>query len=364
MKNDDQMYQSVLSRYAEYQETKKKQRRQTIRRTVPVLACFCFCAVLGLGYWKHFRNLPSIPVQPDYIDETTLETPETTTSTISESASTTLVSDKTEPASTTAPVSNSETERITTTAGIQAQTVTTVVTDATETPTTERSVKQTDTQAPATTPPVSVTQTNTEPPEITSAEPPQKEVTEPIPPEEPADVSAPPIPFADVHAAAEAVSSGDVSAYPPEDRREYRRMFKRMKKDGFLYQVTGTDTVTLRDDLNVYLFPDTLYEDIGIGYYVTFREKNYHIMFYYADDVSIAQTDGIADYLQYRMGRRSDKEINVSGTNVSLHFADNGQTYAGAFIDSDHYFSVNSVVSEEEMIEFIEVFRFEALPLS
>lgn len=151
MKNDDQMYQSVLSRYAEYQETKKKQRRQTIRRTVPVLACFCFCAVLGLGYWKHFRNLPSIPVQPDYIDETTLETPETTTSTVSESASTTLVSDKTEPASTTAPVSNSETERITTTAGIQTQT-TAAVTDASESPVTQQVTgKQTEMQASATT---------------------------------------------------------------------------------------------------------------------------------------------------------------------------------------------------------------------
>lgn len=172
MKNDDQMYQSVLSRYAEYQETKKKQRRQTIRRTVPVLACFCFCAVLGLGYWKHFRNLPSIPVQPDYIDETTLETPETTTSTVSESASTTQVNDKTEPASTTAPVFNSETERITTTAGIQTQTVTTVVTDATETPTTEQVVKQTETQAPATTPSVTYTRPVTELPVVTTEEPP------------------------------------------------------------------------------------------------------------------------------------------------------------------------------------------------
>ena len=47
-----------------------------------------------------------------------------------------------------------------------------------------------------------------------------------------------------------------------------------MKKDGFLYQVTGTDTVTLRDDLNVYLFPDTLYEDIGIG--VTYQNGTYY----------------------------------------------------------------------------------------
>ncbi len=362
MKNDDQMFQSVLSRRNEYRERKNK-RIRAIRRTVPVLACFCLTIALGVGYWNHFRNLPRIPVQPSSIENSTTEKTDTTT--VSTDAHTTVGSEiPSEPASTTVPTTHSDTEHMTTTAGIQTQTVTTVVTDATETPTTEQVVKQTETQAPATTPPVSVTQTNTEPPESASAEPPQREVTEPIPPEEPADVSAPPIPFADIHAAAEAVSSGDVSAYPPEDRSEYRRMFERINKDGFLYQVTGTNTVTVRDDLNVYLFPDTLYEDIGIGYYVTYREKNYHIMFYYADDVSIARTDGIADYLQYRLGRRSDKEINVSGTNVSLHFADNGQTYTGAFIDSDHYYSVNSVVSEEEMIEFIEAFRFEALMLS
>ena len=208
MKNDDQMFQSVLSRRNEYRERKNK-RIRTIRRTVPVLACFCLTIALGVGYWDHFRNLPHIPVQPNIIEEPTIETPDTTTA--STDANTTVGSETpSEPASTTAPTTNSETERMTTTAGKQTQTVTTVVTDATEALKTERSVKQTETQAPATTPPVSVTQTNTEPPEITSAEPPQKEVTEPILPEEPADVSAPPIPFADVHAAAEAVSSGDV----------------------------------------------------------------------------------------------------------------------------------------------------------
>ena len=108
MKNDDQMYQSVLSRYAEYQETKKKNRRQTIRRTVPVLACFCFCAVLGIGYWNHFQKLPNIPVKPDVIEEPTIEVPETTTSMVPESKTTMQVSDKIESASTTAPISNSE----------------------------------------------------------------------------------------------------------------------------------------------------------------------------------------------------------------------------------------------------------------
>ena len=120
MKNDDQMFQSVLSRRNEYRERRKK-RILTIKHTVPVLACFCLCAVLGLGYWNHFRNIPSIPVQPDVIDETTLEVPETTISE-SENISTTQITKQTEPVFTTALTSELETDFITATTSIQTQT--------------------------------------------------------------------------------------------------------------------------------------------------------------------------------------------------------------------------------------------------
>lgn len=105
------------------------------------------------------------------------------------------------------------------------------------------------------------------------------------------------------------------------------------------------------------------YEDVGVGCYVRYKDINYHITFYYADHDLLAQTNSVAEYLQSRIGRRCDKEINVSDYNVSLFFADNGQTYAGAFIDSDHYYTVNTVASEEEMVEFIEALSFEPLPL-
>jgi len=60
MKNDFEMYQSVLSRRDEHRR-KKESRKLVIKRTVPVLACFCFCAVLGLGYWNHAERLHDIP---------------------------------------------------------------------------------------------------------------------------------------------------------------------------------------------------------------------------------------------------------------------------------------------------------------
>lgn len=339
MKNDDQMFQSVLFRRNEYRERKNK-RIRTIRRTVPVLACFCLTIALGVGYWDHFKNLPHIPVQPNIIEEPTVETPDTTTA--STDANTTVGSETpSEPASTTAPTSNSETERMTTTAGVQTQTVTTVVTDATEAPTTEPPVVTTvETQAPIVTEPITTTEW----------------IRPVVPP-------AQPVLFTDISSAIDAINTSDVSSYSEQEQEVYLSMFDRINRDGILYQVNNTDTVSLIEDRGIALFPYAAYEDVGVGCYVRYKDINYHITFYYADHDLLAQTNSIAEYLQSRIGRRSDKEINVADSNVSLFFADNGQTYAGAFIDSDHYYTVNTVASEEEMVEFIEALSFEPLPL-
>ena len=339
MKNDDQMFQSVLFRRNEYRE-RKNRRIRTIRRTVPVLACFCLTIALGVGYWDHFKNLPHIPVQPNIIEEPTVETPDTTTASTDDN---TTVSSETpsEPASTTAPTSNSETERMTTTAGNQAQTVTTVVTDATEAPTTEPPVVTTvETQAPIVTEPITTTEW------IRPVAPPVQ-----------------PVLFTDISSAIDAINTSDVSSYSEQEQEVYLSMFDRINRDGILYQVNNTDTVSLIEDRGIALFPYAAYEDVGVGCYVRYKDINYHITFYYADCDLLAQTNSIAEYLQSRMGRRSDKEINVADSNVSLFFADNGQTYAGAFIDPDHYYTVNTVASEEEMAEFIEALSFEPLPL-
>ena len=365
MKNDDQMFQSVLSRRNEYRERKKK-RIRTIKRTVPVLACFCLTIALGVGYWDHFRNLPHIPVQPNILEEPTIETPDTTTA--STDANTTVISETpSEPASTTAPTLNSETERMTTTAGNQAQTVTTVVTDATETPATEQAAEQTEAPVSVETEPVTDSQHVTEPPVVTTVETQTPIVTEPITTTEWIRPVAPPVQpilFTDISSAIDAINTSDVSSYSEQEQEIYRNMFDRINSDGILYQVNNTDTVSLIEDRGIALFPYAAYEDVGVGCYVRYKDINYHITFYYADCDLLAQTNSIAEYLQSRIGRRSDKEINVADSNVSLFFADNGQTYAGAFIDPDHYYTVNTVASEEEMVEFIEALSFETMHLS
>lgn len=366
MKNYDEMYQSVLSKYDEYQK-KKKKRIRTIRRTVPVLACFCLTIVLGVGYWDYFKNLPHIPVQPNIIEESTIEAPDTTTI---------QTENITEPATTTSPVQSSESDRTASTEAHQQQTVTTVVSETQSNIKTEPAAdKSTETQVPVTTKPVTNTQpitelqttspvqipTETQTTVVSDHETPiVTETTEPILPVGP---PAQPIRFTDINDAIGAVNASDVSSYPEHEQESYRYMFERIKSDGFLYQVNNTDTVSLIEDREISLFPYAKYEDVGVGCFVRYKDVNYHITFYYANHDLIAQTNGIADYLQYRMGRRSDKEINISDTNVSLFFSDNGQTYAGAFIDKEHYFAVNTVVSEEEMIGFLSALSFEQIPL-
>ena len=179
-------------------------------------------------------------------------------------------------------------------------------------------------------------------------------VTDPITP-----VTAQPISYKDIGAMIEAIKKSDVSAYPDKDREDYRKMFERFLNDGFIYQVTDNDLIKTNMERGTTLFPYAKYEDIGVGYFVAFKGNNYHILFYSVDADVMDETDGIAAYLKKRMGRSSDKEITVSDKTVSLLFHENGQCYANAFVDENHYFDVIGAVSEKELIEFLNTFAYE-----
>ena len=83
MKSHNEMYRSLLSRYNEYQE-KKVKRIRAVRRIIPVLACFCVVAILGLGYWNH---MDKIPIIPETVNEDITSSIETTTAIVTESTS-------------------------------------------------------------------------------------------------------------------------------------------------------------------------------------------------------------------------------------------------------------------------------------
>ncbi len=450
MKNDDEMYQSVLSRWNEYQE-KKKQRIRMMKRTVPILACFFVVVMFGLDGWERLEKLPSIPAQPEVIDEPTTENFET---------------DSTfETIATTAPVQSDETDIVTTTAIPQTQTLTTVAVSNTETQALVTSIPATgtasmteiqtivpiqttvviepepiteipepvaitdnvlttapviDTQpmteiqttAPVdvteistiatvintqstteiqTTAPIDVTEIsttatviNTQPtteiqttvPVVTTVETSASIVTEtepisttsdnPIeePILEPIDFPAHPLSFHEFADVVDAIRQNDVSSYDEPYQETYRKMFDRFASDGFIYQPITTDLISLKTDRMIVLYPYAKYEDIGIQYFLTYKGNSYRVKFYCADTAIVSETNGIAEYVQKRMGRMSDKIIVVNNQTMSeLIASDGSQICVSAFIDECHYCDVASSATEEEMIEFLDLFYYEQIPL-
>ena len=247
MKNDDEMYQSVLSRWNEYQE-KKKQRVRMIKRTLPVLACFCVVVMFGLDYWERLEKLPSIPEQPEIIDESTTENFETDT----------MI-----------------TEIFTTAVSTEIQTTAPVVT------TVETSVS---------------TVTETEPISTTSDNPIEEPILEPV------DFNAQPLSFREFTDVVETIQQNDVSSYDERCQETYRKMFEKFISDGFIYQPVTTDLISLKTDRKIILYPYAKYEDIGIQYFLTYKENNYRIKFYCADTAIVSEINDIAEYLQKRMG--------------------------------------------------------------
>lgn len=77
MKNDDEMYRSLLSRYEEYQG-KKTRRIQMIKRTAPVAACLCFITVLGFAHLERYAKLPKEPDNSIIVEDTTVSKEEPT----------------------------------------------------------------------------------------------------------------------------------------------------------------------------------------------------------------------------------------------------------------------------------------------
>ncbi len=66
MKNDDEMYMSVLSRYEAYMK-KKQKRLHAVRFATPFLACFA--VAFGLVYLTNVNKVPAVPVQQDITGE-------------------------------------------------------------------------------------------------------------------------------------------------------------------------------------------------------------------------------------------------------------------------------------------------------
>lgn len=182
MKNDDEMFRSVLSRRNIYRERKKK-RIRTIKRTTPVLACFFLTVVIGFGYRDNFSKLLKVPSQPNVIEEPPIVVTDTTEPTnkalestkpsATESKYTDQTTSNSAAVSTTAIISETQTIQTASAQQHQSQTVTT-----------HASVSGT--QVPVTTAPVAdtkpITEVQTTSPVQTTAEATKTVINQIIPP--------------------------------------------------------------------------------------------------------------------------------------------------------------------------------------
>lgn len=142
-------------------------------------------------------------------------------------------------------------------------------------------------------------------------------------------------------------------------KEAYMNMYERFKSDGFIYQIIDEEPISIHESYKTYLFPFTQFDDIGIGQIATYNDKNYFVIFNYADNDLVDHTNGISEYINKRKNSIIEKEIMIKDNVVGLYKSDDGQTYANSFIDYDHYYEVRTSAPDEELIEFLNLFSYE-----
>jgi len=377
MKNNDEMYQSLLSRYDEYQE-KKKKRTLLIKRTVPVLAGFVLVVGIGLSCWQHFGNMHSIPMVSDTIDESIITV--TTNADNVTTEVTTQEQSETQTSSKNVTVTTAVTASKTTATADKAQTTTIAAPMATNRNTAPTTAKTTAIKTSKTTK-TTVSVTHTQPETSTTAdenkEKPSTSTTTGIIQEGPGvattsssaanpepSFNAQPIIFNSAEETIDTIKHNDVSSYAEEYRNAYRKMFDRFNDDGVVYRPVTDNTDELEQKDTVILLPNAAYEDTGIMYKVVYNGNTYQVSFRYADTSVIKSPYNVPKYLYDRFKRSIHDEVVVGHQTYSIIYSsDQSQVSAAFFIDEEHYFYTSAYTTKDELIAFLELFDYERVIL-
>ena len=379
MKNNDEMFESLLSRYDEYQE-KKKKRTLLIKRTVPVLASFVLVVGIGLGCWKYFGNMNSIPMVSDTIDESIITV---TTTTVSETTEiTTQKQSETQTCSKNMTVTTTLATSKTTATADKVQTITaapiasnrnTALTSARTTVVqTAKTAKTTKTTVTYTQPVTSVTtdQNKDKPSPVNTTTgviqegPGIATTSSSVANPEPIYNNAQPIILNDADEAIDTIKQNDVSSYAKEYQAVYHKMFNRFINDGVIYRPEIADKDELEQKDIVILLPNAAYEDTGIMYRIVYNEKTYQVSFRYADTSVIKDPYIISKYLYDRFKRSIYDEFVVGHQTYGMLYSDDqSQISAAYFIDEEHYFYISAYASKDELIAFLELFDYESVIL-
>ena len=348
MKNDQEMYQSVLSKRNEHRKKKERQLR-IIKRTLPALACFCLSAGLWAAFRERPEKLPAISDSQGMTEATTTATAVTasTAVNVSTSAATTVSASKT-------------TITASTGTGRTTKTTAAVTETAAGTQTQQTTAQQTETKPTSTA--ATVTSTVTSTAATTSVTTSFGDMSiDPTPP----DKRIYPLQFDDMEAAVNAVLHPDiVLAYDDaESAAVYSGMFERFRDEGFICRVQENENIEILEGNGVLLHPSTQKEDTGVSYLVKYKGNNYRVRFFSVDPDISDGTNGIAEYLRERTGREETMNMSMNGQYITIYTADHRQWFMSAFIDSGHYFDISTLATVEDFISFLTEFSYEKIDL-
>lgn len=187
---------------------------------------------------------------------------------------------------------------------------------------------------------------------------------------------APPIQAESINEVVSLLVKSDTKGYREELQLQYQELFSRLNKSGFIYQVVTSgnvatkDAITLfeRDGKNLFfVMPYAQYEDAGIVSYVMFRGEIYQVCIYNADEKVLPKTNSVSEYIKTRLSIDVSNEMAEGKNTVCFMTEGDGKDYqkncAAAFIDSNHYYVVKTVASQDQLKAFINVLSFEKMSI-
>lgn len=173
-----------------------------------------------------------------------------------------------------------------------------------------------------------------------------------------------PIRFENLDEAIKFIKEPDLSEYHESEHSDYYEMIDAFKSDGYI--TTVSHSVAERN-INVSLYPEAKYEDIGVSYWFDLNGAMYQVLVYNTkageDFLLDKNTDTIIDYYKIRYDvTMSDYEIIKPDheilSSMVFQLVYNGTRFgAKALIDNNHYIIVRAFidqVNQSEFIEFIE----------
>lgn len=156
----------------------------------------------------------------------------------------------------------------------------------------------------------------------------------------------------------------DLNAYPEESHDNYRKMFDRFKEDGYIYYFSENEDAENRIQLDshpnakIWLNPYANYEDTGIVYNVTYKDKAYQVYFYFTDSAYSGQYNGMSEYIDQRFHFKNIKEIAQKFAVMTVNYEQVTQLCAYSIIDNEHYYAVKTTASEDELMDFLNVLEY------